>query len=332
MQVVGSELRWDGTTEGGFVEVELSATDGTDSTTQAWTLVVADVFEDRLRLSTGQPPVAGPGTQWQFAVAPQGGCAAPISYQLFNAAAGMTIDANGQLQWSVPGDAADDVQFTVLASQTCDGTAASASQQYFVDVRPPQTTTLVPFPAGCAAPPTAVVSGPVQLPDNGGLAMQVDMSGEGPWKLIWSDGVLVENIRTSPYFRPVSEPGDYTVWAFADAVCAGGSSDERTRYSVGGTVTGLKLPELVLELNEEQLLLFERNGPYLFTPGLPYGEDYSVTAPLQPATHDCVIENASGTIGTIVSADVSGVDVVCTSDIYFADEFETLLDEPVRLD
>ena len=100
-------------------------------------------------------------------------------------------------------------------------------------------------------------------------------------------------------------------------------------FTVGGTVTGLKLPGLVLELDNGSLLLFDQDGIYNFPTGLPDGADYNVTAPLVSKDHDCSIANASG---SIAGADVIDVDVACSTDIEFADDFETLSDTPVDMD
>jgi hypothetical protein len=100
-------------------------------------------------------------------------------------------------------------------------------------------------------------------------------------------------------------------------------------YTVGGTVSGLKLPGLVLELEEESVLLFDQDAAYTFPTTLPDGAAYSVSTPLVPGSHDCMLANPSGSID---GADVENVDVSCTTDIEFADGFETLLPEPVEVE
>jgi len=102
----------------------------------------------------------------------------------------------------------------------------------------------------------------------------------------------------------------------------------RPTFTIGGTVSGLTLPGMVLDLNGTSLLLFERDGGFTFPVRLSDGTDYIVTAPLVPDDHDCVIANATGTIN---GADVTDVSVTCTTDIEFADNFETLQEDPVEL-
>lgn len=223
MQLVGNELRWNSDPDGGLFEVELSLSDGTDQVSQAWTLAAATALVDELRLSAAQPAAAVPGMPWLFPALDIAGCSAPVSYRLLGAPAGMSIDSAGILQWQVPSTAGDDLQVTVIASQTCSATVLSASREYLIDVGLPSTNRLVTFPPGCEAPPTATVSGPV--PQAGGSAnLRVDMSGSGPWRLLWSDGELAENVTSSPYFRtlaPNAAPGPYSVVAFSDATCSG---------------------------------------------------------------------------------------------------------------
>ncbi|MFU8833097.1 MAG: hypothetical protein ACNA7J_13225, partial [Wenzhouxiangella sp.] len=99
-------------------------------------------------------------------------------------------------------------------------------------------------------------------------------------------------------------------------------------FRVGGSVTGLKLPGLVLGLNEVPLLLFDIDNDYVLPAVLPDGAEYEVTAELVPNAHDCQIANATGTIN---GADVADADVACTTDIEFADGFEVLQPAPVEL-
>ena len=101
-----------------------------------------------------------------------------------------------------------------------------------------------------------------------------------------------------------------------------------TGFTVGGTVTGLKLPGLVLDLNGGSMLLFDVDNDYAFPRPLPDGAEYQVTVELAPNAHDCQTANATG---TIAGADVVDADVACATDILFADGLETLQPEPVEL-
>ena len=102
-----------------------------------------------------------------------------------------------------------------------------------------------------------------------------------------------------------------------------------TGFTVGGSVTGLALPGLVLDLNGGSMLLFDVDNDYAFPRPLPDGAEYQVTVELAPNAHDCQTANATG---TIAGADVVDADVACTTDILFADGLETLQPDPVALD
>jgi len=99
-------------------------------------------------------------------------------------------------------------------------------------------------------------------------------------------------------------------------------------FRVGGSVTGLELPGLVLGLDDVPLLLLDVDNDYVLPAVLPDGAEYQVTVELVPNAHDCQIANATG---TIAGADVFDADVACTTDIEFADGFELLQPEPVEL-
>jgi len=86
-------------------------------------------------------------------------------------------------------------------------------------------------------------------------------------------------------------------------------------YTVGGTVTGLRVSGLVLQDNGGDNLTFSSNGTFTFTSGIDQGGAYSVTVLTQPSGQTCSVHNGSGTIGT---ADISNVIVTCTGPGRFA--------------
>ncbi|HET9047486.1 MAG TPA: S8 family serine peptidase [Chiayiivirga sp.] len=92
-------------------------------------------------------------------------------------------------------------------------------------------------------------------------------------------------------------------------------------YPVGGMVSGMMGPGLILQLNGGLTLTRGNNGAYAFTPGLPDGATYNVTVHTAPTGQSCSVSNGSGTMG---AAPVTNADVVCvaaTPEI-FADGFE----------
>ncbi|MGD0938887.1 MAG: hypothetical protein ABR905_04175 [Terracidiphilus sp.] len=87
-----------------------------------------------------------------------------------------------------------------------------------------------------------------------------------------------------------------------------------TGYTIGGTVSGLPVPQLgqglSLQDNFGNNLPVPANGNFIFTNELPSGVTYSVTVYLQPTNPKatCTVTNSSG---TVASANVTNVQVSC---------------------
>lgn len=97
-------------------------------------------------------------------------------------------------------------------------------------------------------------------------------------------------------------------------------------YTVGGSVSGLAGPGLVLKLNGGGDLPINDDGPFTFPAGLADGALYEVSIASQPTlpVQSCTLNNGSG---TIAAANVSNVEVSCETiiiDRIFADGFEAL--------
>lgn len=101
--------------------------------------------------------------------------------------------------------------------------------------------------------------------------------------------------------------------------------DTVATYSVGGTVSGLEGSGLVLQNNGGDDLTVNSDGAFTFATELESGETYSVTVETQPSgpLQECTVSQGSGTIG---SADVEDVEVVCVTldDVVFEDRFKQL--------
>lgn len=85
-------------------------------------------------------------------------------------------------------------------------------------------------------------------------------------------------------------------------------------YAVGGTVTGLAGPGLVLRNGEESLTI-GADGAFTFATRLLSGATYNVevvSSPTSPS-QTCVVANGAGTIG---NADVTNVSVTCTTNTF----------------
>jgi hypothetical protein len=83
-------------------------------------------------------------------------------------------------------------------------------------------------------------------------------------------------------------------------------------YSVGGSVAGLTGTGLALQNNGTDTLAVAADGPFTFVTELADSSDYLVTVSTQPTGQTCTVSNESG---TIASADVTDVTVVCVDDV-----------------
>src|SRR5258708_15803270 len=89
------------------------------------------------------------------------------------------------------------------------------------------------------------------------------------------------------------------------------------KYSVGGTVTGLRGQGLVLEDNSGNDLSLGSNGAFTFTKRISNAGTYSVTVKTQPSNpaQTCTVQNGSGTID---KTNVTNVVVSCAHTGRFA--------------
>lgn len=78
-------------------------------------------------------------------------------------------------------------------------------------------------------------------------------------------------------------------------------------YQIGGMLSGLS-GTLRLQLNGGEILTLTADGAYFFNGRLAAGSLYSVAVVEEPATQQCILSNASG---TMPAGDVTNVDVTC---------------------
>ena len=78
-------------------------------------------------------------------------------------------------------------------------------------------------------------------------------------------------------------------------------------FTVGGTVTGLSIPGLVLKLNNAATKIIASGASsYAFSTSLPNGAPYAVSVGIQPAGYSCTVTNGTGTIGgSVTNANVN---------------------------
>ena len=109
--------------------------------------------------------------------------------------------------------------------------------------------------------------------------------------------------------------GPVTLLALFLAGCGGGDSGgggSLTTYSIGGTVTGLTNPGLVLQTNAGDLVTVSKAGAFTFANHLAGGAAYRVFVKTQPSSppQNCVVTNGTGFVGT---ANVTTVAVACST-------------------
>ena len=93
-------------------------------------------------------------------------------------------------------------------------------------------------------------------------------------------------------------------------ISCGGGIDGTNIYTVGGTVSGLS-GTLVLQNNGGNSHAISSNGHFVFPTALTNGTVYNLTVSSQPVGQTCTVSNGSG---TIQSADIDGVQIVCADD------------------
>jgi hypothetical protein len=103
--------------------------------------------------------------------------------------------------------------------------------------------------------------------------------------------------------------------------CSGGGSSNSTptapiTYTIGGTVSGLSAPGLILQNNAGNDLAVSANGSFTFSKVLPTGAAYAVSVKTQPASstegQTCAVSSGSG---TVVSSNVTTVTIACTTTV-----------------
>jgi len=108
-----------------------------------------------------------------------------------------------------------------------------------------------------------------------------------------------------------------TVWAFClvaiIASCGGGTDNPTvTRFTIGGTVSGLAGSGLVLQNNAGDDLSISTDGAYAFATTVASGTAYAVTVKTQPIALSQTCTVSAGT-GTVAAAAVSNVVVNCVT-------------------
>ncbi len=186
--------------------------------------------------------------------------------------------------------------------------------------------------------PTATISGSTSICDGLEADLTVDLTGEAPWSITFSDNVTIDDIQTSPYIRTVS-PIITTVYTITDVTDNCNNSVEGTGSA---TITVNPLP--TAEISGDATICFGEstalnvvmtgNGPFTleFSDGF-VAEDinsftyqrevsptettvYTITAIIDACnTNIAGTGSATVTVNPLPTASLSGDDAVCSGSI-----------------
>jgi hypothetical protein len=211
------------------------------------------------------------------------------------------------------------VPFAVACGGSTDPAATAAA--------PAATATASPTPTATAGPaatdtPSFVIGGSVQGLVGAGLALK---NG--------SETLAVAKDGTFAFASRVSSGAAYAVSVVGQpsgptqaCVVAGGAGAvaqadvtgisvtcTTSRFTVGGTVSGLHAAGLVLQNEAGDDLAVAAAGTFAFASPVASGAPFAVTVKTQPAGATCAVSGGSGTIG---AAAVSSVSVSCEPNAY----------------
>src|SRR5579862_5531800 len=156
------------------------------------------------------------------------------------------------------------------------------------------------------------LSGTVVLQDNGSDSLSVSANGSFTFATQLASGAAYAvTVQTNPSGQTCTvSNGSGTVGsANVTSVAVSCATSGGTKYSVGGTVSGLS-GTVVLQDNGSDSLSVSANGSFTFATQLASGAAYAVTVQTNPSGQTCTVSNGSGTVG---SANVTGVAVSCAT-------------------
>jgi hypothetical protein len=166
-----------------------------------------------------------------------------------------------------------------------------------------------------SAPPTFSIGGNVSglsgtlvLQNNGGNDLTVNSNGRFTFsRELFSGADFLVTIAT----QPVGQERDIQNGSGVvnNANVSGIEIACVSLFTVGGSISGLT-GSVVLQNNGGDDLPVNSNGGFVFSQPLQNGAEFLVTVVAQPAGQECEIQNGSGVVD---NADVSGVEIVCSS-------------------
>ena len=154
------------------------------------------------------------------------------------------------------------------------------------------------------------LSGTVVLQDNGGDNLSVTANGPFTFATPLASGTAYAvTVKTNPPGQICTVSNGSGTIGSANVTSVTVSCVTATKYSVGGTVSGLS-GTVVLQDNGGDNLSVTANGPFTFATPLASGTAYSVSVLTNPSGQTCTVSNGSGTIGT---ANVTSIAVSCAT-------------------
>jgi 6-phosphogluconolactonase len=130
----------------------------------------------------------------------------------------------------------------------------------------------------------------------------------------------VAQVTTGKSFLEPFRFGVTALLAAALAACGGGGGGSSgsgnttppppaTKYTIGGTASGVTGTGLVLQNNGGDNLAVSGNGTFTFATSVTAGSSYAVTVSTPPSGQTCAVANGSGT----ANANVTNVSISCTA-------------------
>ena len=185
--------------------------------------------------------------------------------------------------------------------------------------------------------PTATISGGGTICSNQSATLQVDFTGQGPWRFTYSNGTqnfTINNVTNSPYTFNTNVAGTYTLVSVRNATCQGTVSGSATVT----TVTPITTANVVgtCDANNDYTVSFEINGgtpanyivtgmnggtisgtgPYIFTSNTISGAtpNYNFTISDGGPCNDATVSGTQNCNGCNASANMSGGGDICPGD------------------
>jgi hypothetical protein len=159
------------------------------------------------------------------------------------------------------------------------------------------------------------ITGTVILQNNGGNDTKVTSNGTFAFsKTLPPASTYAVTVLTQPDYPPKSQT---CIVAKGTGTTASANVTDveitctTNSFTIGGNLTSLKGPSLVLKNNGGDSLTLTANGPFTFATSEPSGSTYAVTVGTPPPAEACTIKSGNG---TVTKANVTDVSVECGLD------------------